>query len=321
MEYTCRKQRALVLQGDGALGAYEAGAVYELCNKLLKQDEIDGETERPLFDIVAGTTIGAINGAVLVSQFLKKRKEELNIPLAWREAAESLVKFWKYLSSPSVNIDDVLKDPLFSDFEKMIRKWINESSKGTKGIASQQAFERYLNGKISLKHGIKKIYSAPEVETDRRFFDEQNLWFKYNNDRLRESIQNTENGATFPIKTTYNINDPQPRLLVVSVDVEYGSTVTFDSYEKPDGSRKTMYLYNEKEKRFDYQLQYPQGLSIEHIMASSAVPLFYDFENIQGHKFWDGLILNNTPLKELMEEHKAYWEYKIVTIISQNQFG
>ena len=93
--------------------------------------------------------------------------------------------------------------------------------------------------------------------------------------------------------------------------MEHGSTVTFDSYEKPDGSRKTMYLYNEKEKRFDYELRYPEGLTIEHVMASSAVPLFYDFENIQGHKFWDGIILNNTPLKELMEEHKAYWEYKI----------
>ena len=46
-------------------------------------------------------------------------------------------------------------------------------------------------------------------------------------------------------------------------------------------------------------------------MASSAVPLIYDFENIQGHKFWDGIILNNTPLKELMEEYKTYWEYKI----------
>ena len=70
-----------------------------------------------------------INGSVLVSQFLKKRKEGLNISLAWREAAGNLVEFWKHLSSHSVNIDEVLKDSSFSDFEKMIKKWKNDSTR------------------------------------------------------------------------------------------------------------------------------------------------------------------------------------------------
>ena len=72
-----------------------------------------------------------------------------------------------------------------------------------------------------------------------------------------------------------------------------------------------MFSYNEKIKKFDYELIYPEGLEIEHIMACSAVPLFYPYEEIGGNKFWDGYFLSNTPLKELMEEHKAYWEYKI----------
>jgi NTE family protein len=33
------KQRALVLQGGGALGAYEAGAFKALCEKIRKKDE------------------------------------------------------------------------------------------------------------------------------------------------------------------------------------------------------------------------------------------------------------------------------------------
>jgi hypothetical protein len=44
-------------------------------------------------------------------------------------------------------MDEVLKDSRFPDFEK-IRKSISESSKSTKGIASQQAFERYLYRKV-----------------------------------------------------------------------------------------------------------------------------------------------------------------------------
>jgi predicted acylesterase/phospholipase RssA len=31
------KQRALVLQGGGALGAYEAGAIYGLCKEFIKK--------------------------------------------------------------------------------------------------------------------------------------------------------------------------------------------------------------------------------------------------------------------------------------------
>jgi NTE family protein len=62
------KQRALVLQGGGTLGAYEAGVLEILCKKLTEDDKESNNTEnRLLFDIVAGTSIGAINGAILVS--------------------------------------------------------------------------------------------------------------------------------------------------------------------------------------------------------------------------------------------------------------
>lgn len=63
------KQRALVLQGGGTLGAYEAGVLEVLCKNLTKEDKESKREGRLLFDIVAGTSIGAINGAILVSQF------------------------------------------------------------------------------------------------------------------------------------------------------------------------------------------------------------------------------------------------------------
>ncbi|HEY6536941.1 MAG TPA: patatin-like phospholipase family protein [Candidatus Nitrosocosmicus sp.] len=309
MKTKYKKQRALVLQGGGALGAYEAGAIYELCVQLYKKDG-GNDPGKALFDVIAGTSIGAINGAVLVSQFQKKRNDGLIIPLAWYGAAEKLIEFWKYLSSPSLDIDKVLQHNGFIGFENMIKNWKIGSDNGTVDIATKEAFERYLFGKISLKNGLEKIYDKPSEVHDKRFYDVENIWNKYNNNKLRESIKNTNNGATFPIKTTFDENNPQPRLLVVSVDIENGSAVTFDSYEKPDGSRKTVYLYNEKDNKIDHDLCYP-GIELQHIMASSAVPLFYDFENIDNRKFWGGIILSNTPLKELMEEHKAYWEYKI----------
>jgi NTE family protein len=51
-------QRALVLQGGGALGAYEVGVFKALYDKLFTPGE-------PLFDIVAGASIGAVNSCIL----------------------------------------------------------------------------------------------------------------------------------------------------------------------------------------------------------------------------------------------------------------
>ena len=61
------KERALVLQGGGSLGAFEAGAYKALYERLSEKDTEEGRKGRSTFDIVAGTSIGAINAAVLVS--------------------------------------------------------------------------------------------------------------------------------------------------------------------------------------------------------------------------------------------------------------
>lgn len=57
------KQRALVLQGGGSIGAYEAGVFNVLYNWIKKDLQDKNEN---IFDIIAGTSIGAINGAILV---------------------------------------------------------------------------------------------------------------------------------------------------------------------------------------------------------------------------------------------------------------
>ena len=56
------KQRALVLQGGGALGAYEVGVLKVLCRKLIESSGNEGK-DKPLFDIVAGSSMGAMNAA------------------------------------------------------------------------------------------------------------------------------------------------------------------------------------------------------------------------------------------------------------------
>lgn len=95
-------QRALVLQGGGALGAYEAGVVNALIKNLRIEDEENGEENRLIFDVIAGTSIGAINGAILVSQYLETK--------SWERASEELEKFWTdQLSIKSLDISNLTK--------------------------------------------------------------------------------------------------------------------------------------------------------------------------------------------------------------------
>jgi len=105
------------------------------------------------------------------------------------------------------------------------------------------------------------------------------------------------------------------------VDIAEGKTVTFDSYKKSDGKRKTVYLPGKKyghiknSKYFDRKeddsdhivIEYDEGIQIDHIMASGTLPDFYDPIEICKRGFWDGGILSNTPLKELLEAHRDYW--------------
>ena len=292
-----KKMRVLVLQGGGAVGAFQAGAFKALYEKITREDKENGNEGRPLFDIIAGTSIGAINAAVLVSHVVENK--------TWNGSSEKLVEFWKYLSCPT------------PDITKMSANWKKEHDKNNPNAASAEAARRYYSVKEFLKSGVDKVYSPilPPKE-DEKFFDQENKRILYNKQPLQKSI---EKFVKFPIATTYE--EGEPRLLIVSVDATEGATVTFDSYEKGkdlNGKdiRKTVYYgqSSQEEKQQQQQpivIEYNDGIKIQHVMASATLPEFYEYEEISGHKFWDGGLLSNTPIRELIQAHKDFWEYKL----------
>ncbi len=158
---------------------------------------------------------------------------------------------------------------------------------------------------------IPQIYSTilPPKE-DEKFLDSQNKKPLYDKQPLQKSL---EKFAKFPIATSYDKG--QPRLLVVATDVGEGKAVTFDSYEKDKDhlsnakeTRKTVYEgFNENQ----IVIEYNEGINIQHVMASASLPEFYEYEKIDGREFWDGGILSNTPIRELIQTHKEFWEYHI----------
>jgi len=95
-----RVQRAIIFQGGAALGAYEAGVYQALVEKLIKYDEDRSKKgllteKRPLFDIVAGTSIGGMNAAIVVSSVTRKDSKKIEDPVTWQESAKTVIDFWK----------------------------------------------------------------------------------------------------------------------------------------------------------------------------------------------------------------------------------
>ncbi len=103
-------QRALILQGGGALGAYELGVYRALCERLIEKDKSDGARKnRPIFDIIAGASIGALNAALIVHSIKKGMNEtvqtkgkvkDTDIPAVWERSVKELTDFWCDITKP-----------------------------------------------------------------------------------------------------------------------------------------------------------------------------------------------------------------------------
>jgi NTE family protein len=292
-------QRALVFQGGGSLGAYEAGIFHVLYHWIKKDVNNDEEN---IFDIIAGTSIGAINASIILSHILERKEEEFkgkgndnnekssNMKY-WEGSPEKLVDFWRYVSSTF----DYFR--FWTPFLKS--SWDNwRSFFPYLNLPSGEAFRRYLSTRRSLAFGEQYVFSPLfffpfATPMFNKFFDYTPLalWHQYSNDPLRSSIEkfakSLRNGQK--IKTDIEKNN-EPRLLLVSVDIKNAETTTFDSYEKKDEEG---------------------GISLKHVIASAAVPKNFAYEEINGRKYWDGGIVSNTPLRELISEHTEFWKEKL----------
>ena len=145
-----------------------------------------------MFDVIAGTSIGAINAAILVSHF----KQNSN---SWQGSDEKLENFWKHISSNAAYIDFYT------------RYWA-EQHQAYADAASSEAAKRYYSAKYFQANGAPNVFSHPDVIFDEKFFDNSsipnNLWFRYSNEPLRKSLEHVdeENSeqkfVNFPIITS-----------------------------------------------------------------------------------------------------------------------
>jgi NTE family protein len=302
------KQRALVLQGSVALGAFEAGVFKKLYEMIKAKDP---NWEKRMFDIVAGTSAGAINAAILTSH-VKQLK-------TWEGSAEKLVEYWRdHLSSPTPAITNQ-GVYWWDEYYQWWGKYYDitssyGSSSSSRTVASEEAARRYYSTKYFFTKGAPNVFSPafPFPRLDTKFFDNNqlfpptNLWLRYSNKPLRNSLEYMDRYGKkfvdFPLTTSFK--DKEPRFLAVSVDVQYGKAVTFDSYSR----KSTFQTYDvDRGGYINCAIEYDKGIMPEHVMASASFPVYFDYEIVDGRKFWDGGILSNTPLRELLQAHRDYW--------------
>jgi NTE family protein len=86
-----------------------------------------------------------------------------------------------------------------------------------------------------------------------------------------------------PLLERTDFKNKQPRLLVCTVDAAEGVTVTFDSYPKADGSRKSEYGNYNNESGYEYVIDYSDGITIDHIMESGTLPEFDNYAEMSIH--------------------------------------
>jgi NTE family protein len=270
---------ALLLQGGGALGAYQAG-VYQA------MDEAGLEP-----DWIAGISIGAINAAIVAGNSRERRIDRLrqfwqrvSSPPGWGQTAgmAQQASLRPYLAALELS-ERLLhgaagafgaEAPTLSAIEGWRSLWQSAGLAGTqwdpthlvKGDAARGVLNQ-LSANAALLSGATGFFKprtpSPWLWPDGAF----EATSYYDTAPLRATLEE--------LVDFDHLNASETRFSVGAVNVRTGNFVYFDSTERRIGP--------------------------EHVMASGALPPAFPAIEIEGEFYWDGGLVSNTPLHWLME--------------------
>ena len=210
-------QIVLVLQGGGALGAYQAG-VFEALHEAGVEP-----------DWVIGTSIGAVNAAIIAGNTHADRLDKLKA--FWsrveQKSGHDFLNLWFSLTNMWANLTTVSQG-IPSFFTPHLPAWI--------GLHSPLGVE-----------AAAYYTTSPLAATLAELVDVE------------------------------QINQCKVRLTVGAVNVRNGEMRYFDSREEP--------------------------LSIDHVLASGALPPAFPAVRIDGEPYWDGGIYSNTPIEAVLDDN------------------
>lgn len=237
-------ENVLILQGGGSLGAFGCG-VY----KTLAKNNIH-------LDILAGTSIGGINAAIIAGS--KGETPEKTLEEFWLEIGENSINLGNYFST-------------FQSFMNYypISQYLNsrENCSNLKSLLSFYSSSLYGNNAMFLPR-----WRSDLTNNSLDSINPTNWTYMYDNSPLEKTLE-----KYIDYNKLSPSGKPNGRLIITAVNVLTAEPLTFDSYK--------------------------QKITSKHILATSGYPFYFlPWTEIEkGIYAWDGGLLSNTPLREVID--------------------
>lgn len=231
-------KKALVLSGGGGRGAYHVGVIEALVEHGWMEDG-----KGP--DIIAGTSIGAINAAALASGLTVAQLRERWLAMHTEEV-HRLSGDLPAVTRPLLRF--LLRSVLTSDAHGGARDTLPAEDRGL----SAQGLLGRLSTLFHARPFRSLLDSAPWRQT-------LSGWMDFG-----------------------RINGPAaPALLLAATELQTGALRVFCNRELSGRPADT--------------------IALDHLMASSSIPIVYPWTTIGDGKYWDGAVLANTPLEPVID--------------------
>jgi NTE family protein len=251
-------ENVLVLQGGGSLGAFACGVFKALVKKNVR------------IDIVAGTSIGAVNAAIIVGS--KSDHPEKVLEDFWMELAES---------NPTI-IPDILISDYDSNAGKYITKKISAASANAAIFGVPKMFVPIwswllwngLEGDYDKDYALS--YSSSNKKEYYEYFNPRNWTYFYDHSPLAKTLDKYIDYKKLNLAARKEGLPEVLRLIITAVDVMTARPLIFDNTQ--------------------------MEIKAKHILASSGYPI-YGFPWIQVEEnvyAWDGSLFSNTPVREVI---------------------
>ncbi len=236
-------ENVLILQGGGSLGAFGCGVFKELANQGIK------------FDILAGTSIGGVNAAIIAGS--KQDNPEKDLEQFWCEVGENNTDI--YPSTSTLH--------LLANYNPFL---IHASYKQYDHLKSMNSF--YSSAFFGNKAIFSPRWNIENLQTDPEYFQPEKWTYIYDITLLEKTLDKYIN-----YKKLGPDGKSNGRLIITAVNVLTSEPLTFDSFK----------------------IQ----ITPAHILATCAYPLYLLpwIELERGMYCWDGGILSNTPVREVIE--------------------
>jgi NTE family protein len=244
-------ENVLVLQGGGSLGAFACGVFKGLVKKDIR------------IDIAAGTSMGAVNAAIIVGS--KTDHPEKDLEEFWLEIAESN--------------HTIIPDTYLLDYDSISGRYIpKQISSASANAAIFGVPKMFVPRWWSLQPTDQGILSDGEEGGPKpQYFTDPRSWtYVYDHSPLAKTLDKYVDYKKLNLAATKEELPQIRRLIITAVDVMTSRPLIFDNTK--------------------------MEIKAKHILASSGYPI-YGFPWVEVEKGlygWDGSLLSNTPVREVL---------------------